>query len=57
MPVEAWIVVAVVAALIVVALAVGLVRYRRSRISLPTATTDTETKELDRSGGYTASSR
>jgi fused signal recognition particle receptor len=48
-----WIAIAVVAVLILVALVVGLMRYRRRRISLsaPEATT-----QLDKSGGYTASS-
>lgn len=48
-----WIAIAVIAVLIVAALAVGLVRYRRRQISL--APKD-ETKTLDRSGGYTTSS-
>jgi fused signal recognition particle receptor len=49
-----WIALAVVAALIVVtALALGLVRYRRRRISL---SAPQQTATLDRSGGYTASS-
>jgi fused signal recognition particle receptor len=48
-----WIVIAVIAVLLVVALTVGLVRYRRRRISL--SATDTATP-IDRSGGYTASS-
>lgn len=48
-----WIAIAVVAVLVVVALAVGLVRYRRRRISLSERDA---TKQLDRSGGYTASS-
>ncbi|MGO8962289.1 signal recognition particle-docking protein FtsY [Mycobacterium sp.] len=49
-----WIALAVVAALIVVtALALGLVRYRRRRISL---SAPEQTATLDRSGGYTASS-
>ncbi len=48
-----WIALAVVAVLVVVALIVGLVRYRRRRIRLsaPDAAT-----QVDRSGGYTASS-
>ncbi|MUL65573.1 signal recognition particle-docking protein FtsY [Mycobacterium sp. CBMA 234] len=54
MPTEAWIAIAVVAALIVTVFVVGLVRYRRSRVSLPAA--KDETKPIDRSGGYTASS-
>ena len=49
-----WIAVAVIAVLVVAALAVGLVRYRRSRISLPPGRD--ETTAVDRSGGYTASS-
>jgi fused signal recognition particle receptor len=49
-----WIALAVVAALIVVtALALGLVRYRRRRITL---SAPEQTTTLDRSGGYTASS-
>jgi fused signal recognition particle receptor len=49
-----WIALAVVAALIVVtALALGLVRYRRRRIAL---SAPEQTAALDRSGGYTASS-
>jgi fused signal recognition particle receptor len=48
-----WIAIAVIAVLVVVALVVGLVRYRRRRISL--SSTDTATS-VDRSGGYTASS-
>uniref|UniRef100_A0A5Q5CEM3 Signal recognition particle receptor FtsY n=1 Tax=Mycobacterium sp. (strain JLS) TaxID=164757 RepID=A0A5Q5CEM3_MYCSJ len=48
-----WIAIAVIAVLLVVALVVGLVRYRRRRIRL--SKTDTATP-VDRSGGYTASS-
>ena len=49
-----WIAIAVIAALIVIAaLAVGLVRYRRRRISLAARE---QTGTLDRSGGYAASS-
>jgi fused signal recognition particle receptor len=49
-----WIAVAVVAALIVIAaLILGLVRYRRRRISL---SAHGQTPTRDRSGGYTASS-
>jgi fused signal recognition particle receptor len=49
-----WIAVAVVAAIIVIAaLILGLVRYRRRRISLSAGE---QTGTLDRSGGYTASS-
>lgn len=48
-----WIAIAVIAVLLVAALVVGLVRYRRRRISLSKADTATP---LDRSGGYTASS-
>src|SRR6516165_12424080 len=50
-----WIVIAVVAVLILVALVVGFLRYRSSKISLPPAQRD-ETKPVDRSGGYSASS-
>ncbi|KAA0081196.1 signal recognition particle-docking protein FtsY [Mycolicibacterium sp. P9-64] len=48
-----WIALAVIAVLVVTALVVGLVRYRRSQVSLskPDAATP-----VDRSGGYTASS-
>jgi fused signal recognition particle receptor len=48
-----WIAIAVIAILVVVALVVGLVRYRRRRISLSSPDTATP---VDRSGGYTASS-
>jgi len=48
-----WIAIAVIVVLLVAALAVGLVRYRRRQISL--SSTDTATP-VDRSGGYTASS-
>ena len=48
-----WIAIAVIAVLVVVALIIGLVRYRRRRISLSSADTATP---VDRSGGYTASS-
>lgn len=48
-----WIAVAVIAVLLITALVVGLVRYRRRRISLSSADTATP---VDRSGGYTASS-
>jgi fused signal recognition particle receptor len=48
-----WIAIAVIAVLVVVALVVGLVQYRRRRISLSSADTATP---VDRSGGYTASS-
>ena len=48
-----WIAIAVIAVLVVVALVVGLVRYRRRRISLSSADTATP---VDRSGGYAASS-
>ncbi|MEV0710752.1 signal recognition particle-docking protein FtsY [Nocardia aurea] len=50
---EAWILIAVVAALLLVAFVAGFVLYKRRRVSL---TPPTEEKELtDRSGGYTAS--
>ncbi|MFY1621548.1 hypothetical protein ACN269_35290, partial [Micromonospora sp. WMMD736] len=48
-----WIAVAVIAVLLVVALVVGLVRYRRRRISLGS---EQAPKPVDRSGGYSASS-
>ncbi|MHC9297332.1 signal recognition particle-docking protein FtsY [Mycobacterium sp. LTG2003] len=48
-----WIAIAVVAVLLVTALIVGLVRYRRRRISLSEREAP---KTIDRSGGYTASS-
>jgi fused signal recognition particle receptor len=47
-----WIALAVIAVLVVAALIVGLVRYRRRQISL----SRDEAKPIDRSGGYTASS-
>ncbi|MDG4664792.1 signal recognition particle-docking protein FtsY [Mycobacterium sp. 236(2023)] len=48
-----WIAIAVIAVLLVVALVVGLVRFRRRQISLKAPDTATP---VDRSGGYTASS-
>lgn len=48
-----WIAIAVIAVLLVVALVVGLVRYRRRQITLSAPDTATP---VDRSGGYTASS-
>ncbi|MCV7434533.1 signal recognition particle-docking protein FtsY [Mycolicibacterium bacteremicum] len=48
-----WIALAVVAVLVLVALVVGLVRYRKRRISLSAPDTTTQ---IDKSGGYTASS-
>jgi fused signal recognition particle receptor len=47
-----WIALAVIAVLVVAALVLGLVRYRRRQISL----SRDEAKPIDRSGGYTASS-
>jgi fused signal recognition particle receptor len=49
-----WVAIGVIAVLVVIALVVGLVRYRRRRISLSSAP-DSATP-VDRSGGYTASS-
>jgi fused signal recognition particle receptor len=52
-----WIAVAVIAILVLVALVVGLVRYRRRRVSLSSPEDATSLdKPVDRSGGYTASS-
>lgn len=55
-----WIAVAVIAVLIIVALVVGSVRYRRSQVSLRSDTVADPALEaptpVDRSGGYTASS-
>lgn len=48
-----WIAIAVVAVLVVAAIVVGLVLYRRRRITLSRSDTATP---IDRSGGYTASS-
>jgi fused signal recognition particle receptor len=48
-----WIAIAIIAVLVITALVVGLVRYRRRRISLSGSDTATP---VDRSGGYTASS-
>ena len=53
MTVELWIAIAVIAVLLVTALVVGLVRYRRRQVSLSSKDTATP---VDRSGGYTASS-
>ncbi|BBY29285.1 signal recognition particle-docking protein FtsY [Mycolicibacterium sediminis] len=52
LPLGVWIAIAVVAILLIVALVVGLIRYRRRRISLSAPDTTTQ---LDKSGGYTAS--
>jgi len=51
-----YIALAVIAVLVVVALVVGLVRYRRRRISLSSDDTTALEKPVDKSGGYTASS-
>ncbi|MBF6329328.1 signal recognition particle-docking protein FtsY [Nocardia transvalensis] len=52
MTAQAWILIAVIAAVLVVALVAGFVLYRRRRVTLTPAAPD---KELtDRSGGYTA---
>ena len=51
-----YIALAAIAVLIVVALVVGLVRYRRRRISLSSTDTTALDKPVDKSGGYTASS-
>ena len=48
-----WVAIAVVAVLLVVAIVVGLVRYRRRKIKL---SAPEPKKTIDRSGGYTASS-
>lgn len=48
-----WIAIAVVAVLLVAALVVGLVRYRKRRITLSAPDTTTQ---IDKSGGYKASS-
>jgi len=49
-----WIAVAVIAVIVLIALVIGLVRFRRSRISLQQPAD--EAKPIDRSGGYTAAS-
>ena len=49
-----WIAIAVIAVLVVIALVVGAVRYRRSRISLQRGAD--AARPIDRSGGYTAAS-
>ena len=51
-----WIALAVIAVLAVAALVVGLIRYRRGRISLAPGEEVSPPKQIDRSGGYTASS-
>jgi len=52
-----WIAIAVVAALVVIAaLVLGLVRYRRRRIRLTPPSEGPQPSAIDRSGGYTASS-
>ncbi len=49
-----WVAIAVIAVLVLIAVVVGLVRYRRRQISI-TSAPDSATP-VDRSGGYTASS-
>lgn len=51
MTAQAWIVIAVLIAVLLVVLVAGSVRYRSRRVSLPSVT---ERKPVDRSGGYTA---
>jgi fused signal recognition particle receptor len=51
-----YIALAAIAVLILVALVVGLVRYRRRRISLSSTDTTELEKPVDKSGGYTAKS-
>lgn len=53
-----WIAIAVIAVLVIAALVVGSVRYRRSQVSLRRApdTSIEASAPVDRSGGYTASS-
>ncbi|MCI4676557.1 signal recognition particle-docking protein FtsY [Candidatus Mycolicibacterium alkanivorans] len=51
---DLWIVIAVIAVLVVAALVIGLVRYRRHQISLRRSSEGAT--PIDRSGGYTASS-
>ena len=51
---ELWIAVAVVAVLVIAALVIGSVRYRRRQVSLRPGAEDASA--IDRSGGYTASS-
>ena len=55
-----WIAVAVIAVLLIIALVIGSVRYRRSQVSLrPDTVADPAIEAptpVDRSGGYTASS-
>ncbi|MBF6132760.1 signal recognition particle-docking protein FtsY [Nocardia otitidiscaviarum] len=54
MTADAWILIAAIAAVLLVAFVAGFVLYKRRRISLTPDTT--ETKEItDKSGGYTAS--
>ncbi len=50
---EVWILIAAVAALLLVVLVAGFVRYKRGRVSLTPPAQDKEV--TDRSGGYTAS--
>ncbi|MFC9898265.1 signal recognition particle-docking protein FtsY [Nocardia sp. NPDC127579] len=50
---QAWILIAAIAAVLLVVLVAGSVRYRRRRVSLTSPTSDTK-EVTDRSGGYTA---
>lgn len=53
MSAEAWILIAVIAAIVLVALVAGFVLYKRRRVSL-TAPTEEQRELTDRSGGYQA---
>ncbi|WP_040791442.1 signal recognition particle-docking protein FtsY [Nocardia paucivorans] len=53
MSAEAWILIAVIAAIVLVALVAGFVLYKRRRVSL-TAPTEEQRELPDRSGGYQA---
>ncbi|WP_330182342.1 signal recognition particle-docking protein FtsY [Nocardia sp. NBC_01503] len=56
MTAQAWILIAAIAAVLLVAFVSGFVLYKRRRISLAPAAEEAKPELTDRSGGYTASS-
>ncbi|WP_067574792.1 signal recognition particle-docking protein FtsY [Nocardia acidivorans] len=56
MTAQAWILIAAIAAVLLVAFVSGFVLYKRRRISLTPAAEEAKPELTDRSGGYTASS-
>lgn len=54
MSAEAWILIAAIVAVLLVALVAGFILYKRRRVSLTPPPEERELTETDRSGGYTA---